>query len=92
MSSVSAKRPTPESVPVSLPTPGSTITTPRFLSVSMFCFVAGCSHISVCIAGAIATLALVASNTFIRRSSAIPAAYLAIKLAVAGATTIRSTS
>ena len=80
------------SSPVSLPTAGSMTTTPLDLRVSMFEIVAGWNHISVCIAGATTTFALVANRTFKSRSSAIPAAYLAKNAAVAGATTIRSAS
>jgi hypothetical protein len=51
---------------------------------------AACSHISVCMAGASSTGARVASSVAVRRSSEIPAAYLPMSLAVAGATSTRS--
>ena len=56
----------------------------------MLATVAGCCHISVCMAGAISTGALVASSVVPSRSEASPAAMDAIVLAVAGATTTRS--
>ena len=52
--------------------------------------VAGCSHISVCIAGAKTTGQRAVSNVLVSRSSARPWAALAIRSAVAGATTTRS--
>ncbi len=52
--------------------------------------VASFSHISVCMAGARTTVALVASRSAERTSLARPRAYLAIRSAVAGATTISS--
>ena len=59
-------------------------------SVSTFATVAGCRHISVCIAGATTTGADVASSVVPSRSSARPAAIEASVLAVAGATITRS--
>ena len=51
ISAGSGSRPAPESAPVSRPTAGSRTTTPRSRSVATLARVAGCSHISVCIAG-----------------------------------------
>ncbi len=51
---------------------------------------AGCSHISVCIAGQIITGARVASSTLVSRSVDRPIRYEAISRAVAGATSTRS--
>ena len=48
----SGKRPLPLSLPVRRPTAGSTTIAPRSRSVATLCRVAGCSHISVCMAGA----------------------------------------
>ncbi len=56
----------------------------------MLCAVAGCRHISVCIAGATTTGAVVASRVVPSRSDARPAAIAARVLAVAGATMTRS--
>ena len=58
----------------------------------MFATVAGLSHISVCMAGATTTGAVVVSTVAVRRSSAIPAAIFAIVFAVAGAMMTRSAS
>ena len=51
MSAGSGSRPGPESGPVSRPTAGGRTTAPRRRRVATFSCVAGCSHISVCIAG-----------------------------------------
>lgn len=56
----------------------------------MLACVAGCRHISVCIAGAITTGATVASSVVPSRSLARPAVIDAIVFAVAGATITRS--
>ena len=56
----------------------------------MFAWVAGCRHISVCIAGAMTTGASLASTVLPSRSSARPVASFAIVFAVAGAITMRS--
>ena len=53
-------------------------------------WVAGCSHISVCIAGTISTGQRAVSSVPVSRSSAIPWAARASRSAVAGATTTRS--
>ena len=52
ISSGSGSRPAPVSFPVKRPEAGSITWTPRERSVATFATVAGCSHISVCIAGA----------------------------------------
>ena len=54
--------------------------------------VAACSHISVCIAGAITTGQRAVRRVLVSRSSASPWAAFAIRSAVAGATTTRSAS
>ena len=74
MSTGSASRPAPMSPPASRPTVGSTTWTPRRRSVSRFSTTAGCSHISVCIAGHSSTGARVASSVFVSRSVARPVA------------------
>ncbi len=90
MRSGAARRPSPVSPPASRPDSGSTTCTPRRRRVARFSWTAGCSHISVCIAGATSTGARVASSVAVSRSSEIPAAYFPSSLAVAGATITRS--
>ncbi len=51
MSAGSARRPAPTSPPANRPSPGSTTCTPRRRSVARLSCTAGCSHISVCMAG-----------------------------------------
>ncbi len=63
---------------------------PRFLRVSKFSWTARFSYIFTFMAGQMITGARVARITFVRSVSAMPEAVLPIKLAVAGATTIRS--
>ena len=63
---------------------------PRRRSSDTFAWVAGCSHISVCMAGAYRTGHLAVSSVAVSRSPAIPAAARAIRSAVAGATRTRS--
>ena len=63
---------------------------PRAVSVATLACVAGCSHISVCIAGANTTGQWAVSRVVVSRSSASPAAARASRSAVAGATTTRS--
>ncbi len=70
----SARRPAPESPPASGPSSGSTTSTPRRRRVARFSSTAGCSHISVCMAGQTSTGARVASRVAVSRSSARPAA------------------
>ena len=65
---------------------------PRERSVATLARVAGCSHISVCIAGAKTTGQRAVSRVAVSRSSARPAAARASRSAVAGATTTRSAS
>jgi hypothetical protein len=85
----SGSRPLPVSLPVSRPTAGSSTIAPRDRSVATFARVAGCSHISVCIAGAYRVGQRAVSSVFVRRSSARPFAARASRSAVAGATTTR---
>ena len=54
------------------PTAGSSTCTPRPRSVATLACVAGCSHISVCMAGASSTGQRAVSRTFVSRSSARP--------------------
>ena len=88
----SGSRPGPESGPVSRPESGSTTTAPRSRRTATLDWVAGCSHISVCMAGAKITGARAVSSTLVSRSSAWPVAARASRSAVAGATTTRSVS
>ena len=92
ISSGSGSRPGPVSAPVSRPDAGSRTTTPRERRVATLARVAGCSHISVCIAGANTTGQRAVSRVLVSRSSARPWAALASRSAVAGATTTRSAS
>ena len=89
ISSGSAIRPGPVSAPVSRPAAGSETWTPRARSVATFATVAGCCHISVCIAGASSDRAARASSVVLSRSSARPCAARASRSAVAGATRSR---
>ena len=90
ISTGSGSRPGPVSAPVSRPDAGSITTTPRERSSATLSRVAGCSHISVCIAGAISTGQRAVSRVAVSRSSARPCAARASRSAVAGATTTRS--
>ena len=90
MSAGSARRPLPISPPARRPASGSTICTPRERNNSIFASTAGCSHISVCIAGHTTTGARVAIKMFVRRSVDKPCAYAASTRAVAGATSTKS--
>ena len=72
----SGSRPLPVSAPVSRPSAGSTTTAPRARSVATLAWVAGCSHISVCIAGANTTGQRAVSRVLVSRSSARPCAAL----------------
>ncbi len=74
MEAGSARRPAPTSPPASRPLSGSTTCTPRDLSRRRFSCTAGCSHISVCMAGQTTTGARVANSTLVSRSSLMPAA------------------
>ena len=91
-SSGSGWRPGPVSLPVRRPDAGGTMWMPRSLSVATFAWVAACSHISVCMAGAITTGHRAVSSTVVSRSFACPVAARASRSAVAGATTTRSAS
>ncbi len=76
ISAGSAIRPTPSSPPASAPVSGPMRCAPRLSSAAMLCLVAGCSHISVCIAGANSTGASVASKVADSKSGASPLAIL----------------
>src|SRR6056297_613885 len=86
----SAMRPGPCSPQAMSPSSGPTNPIPSALSVAILRCVAGCCHIRTFIAGASSTGVSVASRSVEARSSARPCAILAIRSAVAGATTIRS--
>ena len=58
----------------------------------MLAWVAGCSYISVCMAGAMTIGQRAVRSTLVSRSSACPVAARARRSAVAGATTTRSAS
>ncbi len=90
ISAGSGKRPFPVSTPVRRPTAGSMTTAPRRRSVATFSWVAGCSHISVCIAGTKITGQRAVRRVLVSRSSARPWAALASMSVVQGATTTRS--
>ena len=60
----------PVSAPVSRPDAGSTTCAPRALRVATLAWVAGCNHISVCIAGANTTGQRAVSKVAVSRSSA----------------------
>src|SRR4051794_2316332 len=86
----SGRRPAPVSLPVRRPTAGSMTWAPRARNVATLDCVAGCSHISVCMAGANSTGQRAVSRAAVSRSSARPWAARASRSAVAGATTTRS--
>jgi hypothetical protein len=69
----SASLPAPTSPPARRPSSGSTTCTPRARSRAMLSATAGCSHISLCMAGQTTTGARVASSVFVSRSSLSPA-------------------
>jgi len=92
MSSGSGRRPAPESLPVRRPMPGSITRVPRLRKVWTLARVAGCAHISVCMAGAKRTGPRAMSRVLVSRSLACPEAARASRSAVAGATTMRSAS
>ena len=92
MRSGSGNRPGPVSAPVSRPESGSRMVTPRERRVATLATVAGCNHISVCMAGTMSTGQVAVSSTLPSRSGASPAAARASESAVAGATTTRSAS
>ncbi len=92
ISAGSGSRPLPVSLPVSRPSAGSITTAPRWRRVATLAWVAACSHISVCMAGANTTGQRAVSRVLVSRSSASPWAAFASTSAVAGATTTRSAS
>ena len=73
-------------------TPGRRSTAPRARRVARCSWVLGCSHIPVCIAGAITSGPVASSSVEVTRSSASPSASFAMTLAVAGATTAPAAS
>ena len=79
MSAGSARRPAPTSPPASRPSPGSTTCTPRRRSVARFSCTAGCSHISVCMAGHTITGARVASTVAVEQPVGDPVGVAAEK-------------
>jgi hypothetical protein len=92
ISSASSMRPMPTSPHAWSPGAGPATRMPSSRSASTFLCVAAFSHISTFIAGAIISGQRRASTSVESRSSARPCATLAMKSAVAGATTIRSRS
>ena len=90
MSSRSARRPFPSVPQASAPVPGSTTLNPLARSLAMFSCVMLFSHMFTFMAGARMMGALVASTEQVSMSSAMPAASLAMTLAVAGAMTTTS--
>ena len=90
MSAGSAMRPDPTSPPASGPSTGPTIRTPRAASTATLSWTDGCSHISVCMAGATTTGARVASKVAESTSPERPVRRSEIRRAVAGHTTTTS--
>ena len=90
ISAGSAIRPDPMSPPASGPSTGPTTVTPRFASTAMLSCTDGCSHISVCIAGATITGARVARRVAVRMSPERPVRRSDTRRAVAGHTTTAS--
>ena len=90
MASGSLMRPAPLSPQARRPLSGPTVRTPRASKTRRFCCVASAVHMPVFIAGASTMGALVAKSVVVSMSSAMPQASLAIRLAVAGATSITS--
>ncbi len=74
MTAGSASRPEPESPPARRPSSGGTTVTPRAAEDLRLCCTAGCSHISVCMAGHTTTGPAVATRVVVSRSSANPPA------------------
>ncbi len=85
ISSGSTMRPGPLSPPARGPLAGPTIVTPSASREARLRRVAGCDHISLCIAGATTTGTRAASTTAESRSSLRPWASRAMVAAVAGA-------
>ena len=90
MSSGSAIRPTPSSPAASGPLAGPTTTVPRSSRARTLAWVAGCSHMTLCMAGATTSGQVASRRVEVSRSSAIPPESLAMTFAVAGATTATS--
>ena len=90
MAGGSAMRPEPNSPQAMAPSSGPTVSAPSARTVARLRRVAGCSHMRTFIAGASSTRLSVASRRVLARSLAIPSASLAMRSAVAGATTTRS--
>src|SRR6185369_11909452 len=90
MSCGSGRRPGPYSPHAISPSAGSITLTPSALSWATLRWVAACSHMRTFIAGATTTGLSVASSRVVARSSAMPAAILASKSAVAGQTRMKS--
>ena len=67
-SASSASRPAPVLPPARWPSTGPTIVTPRSANVATLSVTAGCSHISVCMAGQTTTGARVAKRVAVSRS------------------------
>ena len=88
--STSKSLPLPTAPQASLPKEVVRISTPLFFNILRLSFTAIFVSILVFIAGATKTLDLVANNTVLARSSAIPLAILLIKFAVAGHTITKS--
>ena len=74
MSAGELSRPAPSSPPAKRPDSGPTMQTPRSTRVAMLSTTAGCSHISVCMAGQTTTGARVAMRVAVSRSELMPAA------------------
>ena len=90
ISAGSAMRPGPNSPQAIAPSSGPTNCTPSAFRVARFRWVAAWVHMRTFLAGAISTGLSVANRVVEARSPARPCAALAIRSAVAGATTTRS--
>ncbi len=86
----SAMRPGPNSPQAISPSLGPTNSTPSFSRIARLRLTEALSHIRIFMAGAIKTGLSVASSVVEAKSFASPFAILAIRSAVAGATTTRS--
>ena len=86
----SGKRPFPIVPQAKFPDAGSKISTPRAFNIAKFACVAGFSYIFVFIDGQSKIFLSKAKIVVVSKSSAIPCAIFAKKLAVAGAITIKS--
>ena len=90
ISSTAASLPLPVYPQARSPSSGPTKRKPCPLSFSTLAATIGFAHISEFMEGAMSTVAVVADNIVVNRSSAMPEAALPMRLAVAGATIIRS--